>query len=31
LKVIPEGYVISQQNDALHGGNAFWLAGRKMS
>ncbi|BCY16263.1 hypothetical protein hrd7_01120 [Leptolinea sp. HRD-7] len=29
LKVIPEGYVISQQNDALHGGNAFWLAGPK--
>jgi hypothetical protein len=27
LKSIPEGYVLSQQNDSLHGGNAFWLAG----
>ena len=27
LKAIPEGYVISQQNDALHAGNAFWLTG----
>lgn len=27
LKKIPEGYVISQQNDALHEGNAFWMIG----
>jgi hypothetical protein len=27
LKIVPEGSVISQQNDALHAGNAFWLIG----
>jgi hypothetical protein len=27
LKIVPEGSAISQQNDALHAGNAFWLIG----
>jgi hypothetical protein len=27
LKSVPEGSVIAQQNDALHGGNAYWLIG----